>query len=88
MQADKRKARLVSQGFNQAEIHFNETFAAAARLNSIRLLMYIAARFDMKLHQFDETCTYLNDILDFRGTNVYGNSNTVTRGIGISYARQ
>ena len=58
---ERRKARLVAQGFNQIPgIHFSETFAPVARPGSIRLLMAIAARFDMRVRQFDVATAYLN----------------------------
>lgn len=61
----RRKARLVAQGFSQKPgIHFNETFAPVARLGSIRLLVSLAARLGMKMQQYDVACAYLNGELE------------------------
>lgn len=66
---ERRKARLVAQGFSQQPgVHFNETFAPVARMSSIRLLMSIAARLKMKIHQFDVATAYLNGNLS---ENIY-----------------
>lgn len=62
---ERRKARLVAQGFSQQPgIHFNETFAPVARLSSIRILTSLAARLDMQINQFDVACAYLNGDLE------------------------
>lgn len=62
---EKKKARLVAQGFNQKPgIHFNETFAPVARLSSVRLVTALAAHLDMKIHQLDVTSAYLNGVLE------------------------
>jgi hypothetical protein len=62
---ERRKARLVAQGFSQRPgVHFKETFAPVARLSSIRLLASIAAQYDMNIRQFDVTCAYLNGELE------------------------
>lgn len=58
---ERRKARLVAQGFSQKPgIHFHETFAPVTRLSSIRLLTSIATRMGMELQQFDIASAYLN----------------------------
>lgn len=58
---ERRKARLVAQGFShQPGVHCNQTFAPVARLSSIRLLITLAAQFKMNIGQFDITCAYLN----------------------------
>jgi hypothetical protein len=62
---ERRKARLVAQGFSQRPgVHFKETFAPVARLSSIRLLASIAAQYDMNIRQFDVTCAYVNEELE------------------------
>lgn len=62
---DKRKARLVAQGFAQRPgIDFSFTFAPVARLSSIRLLSCLAAQHDMNIYQFDIANAYLNGKLD------------------------
>lgn len=41
---ERRKARLVAQGFAQRPgIHYSETFASVARLSSVRLIVALAA---------------------------------------------
>ncbi|GKF28978.1 retrovirus-related pol polyprotein from transposon TNT 1-94, partial [Tanacetum coccineum] len=50
----RNKARLVAQGYNQQEgIDYDETYAPAARLESIRILLAYACAFDFKLFQMD-----------------------------------
>lgn len=64
---DKRKARLVAQGFSQRPgVHFSDTFAPVARLGTIRLMTSLAARSGMKIRQLDVTTAYLNGKLDER----------------------
>lgn len=47
----KRKARLVAQGFSQRPgVHYSQTFAPVARLNTIRLLISLAARYNCKVN--------------------------------------
>ncbi|KAJ3661597.1 hypothetical protein Zmor_005987 [Zophobas morio] len=62
---ERRKARLVAQGFSQQPgIHFTETFAPVARFSSIRLMASLAARHDMAIKQFDVETAYLNGELN------------------------
>nr|CAH7744961.1 unnamed protein product [Callosobruchus chinensis] len=62
---ERRKARLVAQGFSQKPgMHFNETFAPVARLSSIRLVTALAAHENMDIQQLDVTCAYLNGQLN------------------------
>ena len=62
---ERRKARLVAQGFSQQPgVHYNDTFAPVARLKSIRLITSLASRHDMKIKQFDVTTAYLNGNLE------------------------
>lgn len=59
------KARLVAKGFTQtAGIDYAETFAPVARLDSLRLLLSLAATFDWEVHQIDIKSAYLNGNLD------------------------
>lgn len=61
----RRKARLVAQGFTQVPgIDFDRTFAPVARLESIRLLLAIAAKYQLCVHQIDITTAYLNGNLN------------------------
>jgi hypothetical protein len=50
----RNKARLVAKGYAQvAGLHFEETFAPVARLESIRILLAYAAHHSFKLFQMD-----------------------------------
>ena len=62
---DRRKARLVAQGFSQRPgVDFTDTFAPVARLSSVRILLSIAAAENLKLRQLDITTAYLNGYMD------------------------
>lgn len=59
------KARLVARGFDQRYgIEYTETFAPVVRLESVRLLLAICARFNMERLQFDITTAFLNGKID------------------------
>ncbi|KAJ3673013.1 hypothetical protein LUZ60_006387 [Juncus effusus] len=59
------KARLVAQGFKQQEgVHFEETFAPVARLESIRLLLAYASIKGFALFQMDVKSAFLNGFLE------------------------
>jgi len=62
---ERYKARLIAQGFTQTYgIDYKETFAPVAKLNSIRVLLSIAANLDWRLHQLDIKNAFLNGILE------------------------
>ena len=62
---EKRKARIVAQGFAQRPgIHFNQTFAPVTRLSSIRLMVALAADQGMTMRQIDVTTAYLNGTIE------------------------
>ena len=42
----KHKARLIARGFVQRDIDFKEVFAPVARMESVRLLLFLAAAKD------------------------------------------
>lgn len=57
----RRKARLVAQGFSQRPgVHYSQTFASVARLSTVRLLTSLAARYSCAVNQLDVTTAYLN----------------------------
>lgn len=61
----RRKARLVAQGFSQQPgIHYFETFAPVSRIGTIRLMVSLAARYGIKIGQFDVEIAYLNGELE------------------------
>ena len=58
---DKYKARLVAKGFTQLkDIDYFDTFAPVARMNSIRLLIDLAAIHSLVIHQMVVKTAYLN----------------------------
>ena len=66
---DKFKARLVAKGFKQkTDVDFFDTFSPVTRITSIRLLIAVAAIYDLKIHQIDVKKTFLNGDL---GEEIY-----------------
>ncbi|GJW42450.1 zinc finger, CCHC-type containing protein [Tanacetum coccineum] len=62
---NKFKARLVIQGFIQKEgINYFDTYAAVARITTIRLLLALEAIHNLVIHQMDVKTTFLNGDLD------------------------
>jgi hypothetical protein len=60
-QVVKHKARLVAKGYVQKEgIDFSEVFAPVARLESVRLLLTIAAHRSWEVHHMDVKSAFLN----------------------------
>lgn len=58
---NRRKARVVAKGYAQRPgIDFSGTYAPVARLGSLRLLMALAAKFDLTVSQLDVETAYLN----------------------------
>jgi hypothetical protein len=50
-QIDRFKARLVARGFTQQYgVDYSETFAPVVRMESLRILLTIAAREDLEVH--------------------------------------
>ncbi|GKD36829.1 zinc finger, CCHC-type containing protein [Tanacetum coccineum] len=62
---DKFKARLVIQGFRQKEgIDYFNTYAPVARISTIRLLIALAATYNLVIHQMNVKTTFLNGDLE------------------------
>jgi hypothetical protein len=59
------KARLVAQGFRQRPgMDYDETFAPTFQYDSLRVLLALAAVYDLELHQLDVVSAYLAGELD------------------------
>jgi hypothetical protein len=57
----KHKAKLVARGFVQQEgINFDEVFAPVARMESVRLLLALAAQEGCQVHHIDVKSAFLN----------------------------
>ncbi|RXN12697.1 Retrovirus-related Pol poly from transposon TNT 1-94 [Labeo rohita] len=59
------KARYVAKGYSQVPgIDYNETFSPTADMTSVRVLMQLAAQYDLELHQMDVKTAYLHAPID------------------------
>jgi hypothetical protein len=62
---EKYKERLVAQGFSQQPgIDYNETFAHVARIDTVRMVLVIAAQNKWIMHQMDIKSAFLNGYLE------------------------
>jgi hypothetical protein len=61
----KHKARLVAKGYVQKQgIDFEEVFAPMARLDTVRLILAIAANKGWQVHHLDVKTAFLNGELE------------------------
>ncbi|KAI9198969.1 hypothetical protein LWI28_025275 [Acer negundo] len=64
-EVQRYKARLVAKGYKQKEgVDYGEVFAPVARLETIRLLISLAAQKSWKIYQLDVKSAFLNDFLE------------------------
>jgi hypothetical protein len=58
---DKYKTRLVAKGFTQQPgVDFMDTYSPVAKFASVRIIMVVATRLDLKLYQLDVKTVFLN----------------------------
>jgi hypothetical protein len=58
---DKYKARLMAKRFTQQPgVDFVDTYSPVAKVASVRIIMVVAARLDLELHQLDIKTAFLN----------------------------
>jgi Reverse transcriptase (RNA-dependent DNA polymerase) len=63
-QISRYKARVVARGFSQQYgVDYYETFAPVVRMESLRILLAIAAIEDLEVHQMDVVTAYLTGVL-------------------------
>jgi hypothetical protein len=64
-QVEKFKARPVAKGYSQVEgVDIDEIFSLVAKLTSIRVLMSLAAKFDLEIEQMDVKTSFVHRDLE------------------------
>ena len=62
---DKYKARLVIKGYKQTEgLDYFDTYSPVTRINSIMMVLAIAALRNLEVHQMDVKTAFLNGDLE------------------------
>ena len=62
---ERYKVRIVARGFTQREgVDYQEVFAPVANLESVRIIVALAAKYNLELDQMDVSTAYLNGELD------------------------
>jgi hypothetical protein len=57
----KHKARLVAKGYVQRQgIYFEEVFTSVTRMESVRVILCVAAHFNWTVHHMDVSSAFLN----------------------------
>lgn len=60
----RHKARLMAKGVTQEGLDYTKTFSPLSTNDYFRIIIILAAHFDLQLHQMDVKNAFLNDNLD------------------------